>query len=87
LPNGRSDWRSSPPAAKSSRFYRRGSVKSRPYRGEIATSFERSANLTDSNLNGAPGTEFKPPAGAISQHQPGKTDDGWAGHLMVLSPI
>jgi hypothetical protein len=30
LPNGRSDWRSSPPAAKSPRFYRRGGAKSRP---------------------------------------------------------
>ncbi len=30
LPNGRSDGRSSPPAAKSSRFYRRGGAKSRP---------------------------------------------------------
>jgi len=30
LPNGRSDWRSSPPAAKSARFYRCGSTKSRP---------------------------------------------------------
>jgi hypothetical protein len=29
LPNGRSDWRSSPPAAKSARFYRRSGTKSR----------------------------------------------------------
>src|SRR5215467_13185055 len=41
LPNGRSDWRSSPPAAKSAVFYRRSGTKSRhrtPRKAKLACS-------------------------------------------------
>src|SRR5260221_1783079 len=93
LPNGRSDGRSSPPAAKSSRFYRRGGAKSRPAAAKsckIAVCAGTSSIYIAQPKNGNGYSKlilqaFLPPALRIADKMPASGKQGPPGAALAIA--